>query len=154
MKTYSAMAGILMSFLVSGHLLAQSGPRVTPEEFEAKLGYETGTITLQNGMATLRLPDSFRFIGAEGSRRLLTEAWGNPEGASEGVLGMLIPAGVSPLTREGWGIVITYDEDGYVNDNDAKGINYANLLEEMQEGDVASNKARQKEGFEPVSLVG
>ena len=157
MKTCAVLtAGILMSALVSGHLLAQTpgGPQVTPEEFEAKLGYQTGTINLQDGMATLRLPDSFRFIGAEGSRRLLTEGWGNPAGASEGVLGMLIPSGVSPLTREGWGIVITYDQDGYVNDNDAKGINYANLLKEMKDGVVTTNEERKKQGFEPVSLVG
>ena len=157
MKTCAVLtAGILMSVLVSGHLLAQTpgGPQVTPEEFEAKLGYQTGTINLQDGMATLRLPDSFRFIGAEGSRRLLTEGWGNPAGASEGVLGMLIPSGVSPLTREGWGIVITYDQDGYVNDNDAKGINYANLLKEMKDGVVTTNEERKKQGFEPVSLVG
>ncbi len=157
MKTCAVLtAGILMSALVSGHLLAQTpgGPQVTPEEFEAKLGYQTGTINLQDGMATLRLPDSFRFIGAEGSRRLLTEGWGNPAGASEGVLGMLIPAGVSPITREGWGIVITYDQDGYVNDNDAKGINYANLLKEMKDGVVTTNEERKKQGFEPVSLVG
>ena len=41
---------------------------------------------------------------------------------------MLIPTGVSPLSDEGWGIVITYDEDGYVNDGDAAGINYDKLL--------------------------
>jgi uncharacterized membrane-anchored protein len=157
MKTHSALAaGILMSVLVSGHLLAQTpgGPRITAEEFEAKLGYQTGTINLQDGMATLRLPDSFRFIGAEGSRRLLTEGWGNPAGSADGVMGMLIPSGVSPLTHEGWGIVISYDEDGYVNDDDAKGINYTKLLKEMQDGTVAANEERKKQGFEPVSLVG
>lgn len=126
----------------------------SPEEFEAKLGYQTGTITLSGGMATLRLPPSFRFLGPEGSRRLLTEGWGNPPGAAASVLGMLIPSDVSPLTREGWGIVITYDEDGYVNDNDAASINYAKLLKELQEATVAVNRKRQKEGFEPVTLVG
>ena len=83
-------------------------------------------------MATIRLPESFRFIGPEGSRRLLTEAWGNPEGSADEVLGMLIPANVSPLTKAGWGIVITYDEDGYVDDSDAAGINYPKLLKEIR----------------------
>jgi uncharacterized membrane-anchored protein len=157
MKIRAAMAaGVLMSVFVSGQVLAQGpqGPQGTPEEFEAKLGYQTGTVHLQDGMATIRLPESFRFIGAEGSRRLLTEGWGNPAGATDGVLGMMIPSRVSPLTREGWGIVISYDEDGYVNDDDAKGINYTKLLKEMQDETVTANEQRKKQGFEPVSLVG
>jgi uncharacterized membrane-anchored protein len=142
--------------LASGVLAAQNpkGAQVTPEEFEAELGYQSGTITLTGGMATIRLPHSFRFIGPEGSRRLLTEAWRNPPQAAEGVLGMLIPSDVSPLASEGWGIVITYDEDGYVNDNDAASIDYSKLLKQMQEATVASNEERQKQGFEPVTLVG
>jgi uncharacterized membrane-anchored protein len=105
-------------------------------------------------MATVRLPKSFRFLGEEGSRRLLTEAWGNPPDSAEGVLGMLIPAKVSPLSRDGWGIVITYEQDGYVNDSDAAGIDYNKLLKEMQEGAQARNEERRRQGLEPVTLVG
>jgi uncharacterized membrane-anchored protein len=145
----------VLTLLVSG-LAAQGPPGLssTAEEFEAKLGYQTGTVTLEGGMATIRLPESFRFIGPEGSRLLLTEAWGNPEGSAEDVLGMLIPASLSPLTKDGWGIVVTYDEDGYVDDSDAAGINYANLLKEMQDDTREANEERKKQGFEPVTLVG
>jgi len=138
---------------LAGHVVSAQS-RVTPEEFEAKLGYQTGTVTLEGGMATIRLPPSFRFIGPEGSRRLLTDAWGNPPATAEGVLGMLIPANASPLTKEGWGIAITYSEDGYVNDNDAGKINYGKLLKEMQEDTAAANEERKKQGFEPITLVG
>lgn len=132
---------------------APEGTTMTAEEFEAKLGYQTGSINLAGGLATLNLPESFRYIGPEGSKRLLT-AWGNPPGAAEGVLGMLIPAGLSPLTEEGWGIIITFDGDGYVNDDDAATIDYAKMLKEMQEGEAANNEARKKEGFQSVHLVG
>jgi len=156
MKYFSAIACALAWVYVSAHLVAQGsqGLRSTAEEFEAKLGYQTGTVTLSGGLATIRLPESFRFIGPEGSRRLLTEAWDNPAGAADDVLGMLIPTAVSPISREGWAIAITYDEDGYVDDGDAAGINYDKLLKEMQEGTVAANEERKKEGFEPVTLVG
>ncbi len=130
------------------------GLPVTPEEFEAQLGYQTGTVTLPEGTATIQLPESFRFLGAEGSRRLLTEAWGNPPGSAEGVLGMLIPLELSPLSDEGWGIVITYEEEGYVNDDDAAGIDYEAFLKQMQESTTAENDERTKQGFEPVTLVG
>lgn len=154
-SVFSACA-FAFSLLASVSLSAQ-GPKevlVTPEEFEAKLGYQSGTISLLDGSATLRLPTSFRFIGPESSRRLLTKAWGNPPGAAEDVLGMLIPSAVSPLTAEGWGIVITYEEDGFINDNDAASINYAKVLKQMQDSTVAANAERQKQGFDSVTVVG
>lgn len=149
------MAGIL-SVILPGPTAAQdqSSPGITAEEFEARLGYETGTINLTGGMATIRLPETFRFLGPEGSRRLLTQAWGNPEDAADGVLGMLIPASISPLSDEGWGIVITYERDGYVNDEDAATIDYDKLLEQLQEGAKEENRAREKQGYEPVTVVG
>ena len=94
-------------------------------------------------MATIHVPRSFRFLGPEGSRRLLVEAWGNPPGSADDVLGMLVPSAVSPLSDEGWGIVITYNDDGYVNDSDAGKINYANLLKQMQEDAAAANEERK-----------
>jgi uncharacterized membrane-anchored protein len=144
-------------FVVAVGVVQAQSPSVLsspPEEFEAKLGYQTGTVTLEGGMATIKLPSSFRFIGPEGSHRLLVEGWGNPSAAADGVLGMLIPSAHSPLSPEGWGIVITYDEDGYVNDGDATGIDYNKLLKEMQQATEDANETRKGEGFEPVKLVG
>jgi len=157
MAKRKALAIMALTWAIAIGLVSAEGPKaplVTSEEFEAKLGYQTGTVALKNGMATIRMPPSFRFIGPEGSRRLLVEAWGNPPGAAEGVLGMLIPAAVSPLTAEGWGIVITYDEDGYVDDKGAAAIDYDKLLKEMQESIVAANPERKKAGFQPMTLVG
>jgi uncharacterized membrane-anchored protein len=127
---------------------------ITAEEFEARLGYQTGTIPLENGLATLHLPDAFRFVGAEGSRRLLTEAWGNPPQAAEGVLGMLIPKETSPLGDDGWGVVITFDDAGFVDDKDATSMDYDKILKEMQEGVQAANANRKKAGFAAMTLVG
>jgi uncharacterized membrane-anchored protein len=143
--------GVVFAILTLSVLAAA---QTLPEEFEAKLGYQTGKIVLPNGIASIQLPDSFRFIGPEGSRRLLVQAWGNPDASAEGVLGMLIPSDVSPVTDEGWGIVITYEEDGYVDDSDAAKINYDKLLAQMQEGTAATNEERKKAGFEPITLVG
>jgi len=156
MRRGGVVAGVLFCGLILGgkESLASQGTKITPEEFEAKLGYQTGTVTLAEGKTTIRLPPSFRFIGPEGSGRLLTEAWGNPPGAAQGVLGMLIPTSTSPLAAEGWGIVITYEEEGFVNDADAAGIDYDKMMKEMKEGSAASNEERKKQGFEPVTLVG
>src|SRR5262249_48664737 len=93
---------------------APGRPPMTRQEFGAKLGYKTGKVTLLDGAATIDLPESFRYLDAEGSRRLLVEGWGNPPESATGVLGMLVPSSVSPLDPAGWGIVITFDEEGYV----------------------------------------
>jgi uncharacterized membrane-anchored protein len=152
-----AVALLVVAVLVAAPRLRADEPkgtRVTAEEFEAQLGYQTGTVTIADGLATLRLPESFRFIGPEASKRLLTDAWGNPPAASEGVLGMLIPAGVSPLTAEGWGIVISFDADGFVNDADAATIDYDKMMKEMQASEAADNESRKKAGFGSAHLVG
>src|SRR5262249_23061071 len=93
-------------------------------------------------------------LGAEGSRRLLTQGWNNPPGSADSVVGMLIPAKVSPLDPEGWGIVITYDDGGFVNDKDAASIDFAKMLKDMQEATTAANAERKKAGFGSMSLVG
>jgi uncharacterized membrane-anchored protein len=126
----------------------------TAEEFEAKLGYQSGAVTIKDGLAHLNVPPSFRFLGEEGSKRLLVKGWGNPEKETEGVLGMLVPANVSPFADSGWAVVISYDEDGYVDDKGAESINYTELLKQMQAGVQEANKEREKQGYEPVTLVG
>ncbi len=122
------------------------------EEFESQLKYERGQITLPGGIATLNVPDNFRYLSPEQADRLLVEAWGNPPGTK--TLGMLFPSEVSPLTDEGWGVVITFQDDGYVEDDDANKINYDELLTQMKEGTAAENKERKEKGYEAINLVG
>ena len=134
-------------------LTAQDGGGLPPD-FEQRLGYQTGTVTIGDNLATIALPTTFRFIGPEGSRRLLTQAWGNPPEAAKGVLGMLVPADSSPLSPEGWGVIIDFEEDGYVDDDDAATIDYTALLKQMQDATETSNEDRRKEGFPTVTLIG
>ena len=154
LATALTLAAVALFASTALHADEPKGQTMTAEEFETTLGYQTGRITIADGLATLNLPESFRFIGPEGSKRLLTDGWGNPPSASEGVLGMLIPAAASPLSENGWGIIITFDADGYVEDDDAATIDYDTMLKEMQDSEAAANEARRKAGFEAVHLVG
>lgn len=133
---------------------SQTDSTMTAEEFLAALEPSSGPVTVGDGLATLNVPDAFRFIGPEGSKRLLVEGWGNPPDIAEDVLGMLYPTDVSPLTDEGWGIVITYDEDGYVDDEDAGSIDYDDLMKDMKASVEKENEAREKAGYEAIHLVG
>ena len=67
---------------------------------------------------------------------------------------MLYPTDASPVTQEGWGIVITFDEDGYVDDQDAGSIDYEKMLKDMKATVEKGNKARAKAGYEAIHLVG
>ena len=148
-RTFAAAA--LAVTMATATLAAQDS--LTPEEFESKLAYKTGTVQISGGMATIKLPGSFRYLDEQDSRKVLV-AWGNPPEAASDVLGMLVPSATSPLSEDGWAIVITYDDDGYVSDEDAKTLNFDKILSEMQEQTTETNKLREKEGFEPVMLVG
>src|SRR5438309_747452 len=67
---------------------------------------------------------------------------------------MLLPSGHSVFAREAWAVVITYDEDGYVKDDDAAKIDYVDLLKKMQQGIRDENDERKRAGYPTVELVG
>lgn len=113
---------------------------------------KTGSISIKEAGATLHVPDDFYFLNAEDSERVLVDAWGNPPG--QRVLGMLFPAGSSPLDNDAWAVTIDYEEEGYVSDENAEDIDYDELLEQMQEDTRASSIEREKMGYGTVSLIG
>jgi uncharacterized membrane-anchored protein len=123
------------------------------QQFVESLDYQDGLIPLGAGGVTLNVPNGFYFLSATHSQRVITEAWGNPPATAQGVLGMILPAGKTPLD-DAWGAIITYDEDGYVSDEEAASINYTDLLKSMQEGTEQANEERVKQGFPAIRLVG
>jgi uncharacterized membrane-anchored protein len=67
---------------------------------------------------------------------------------------MLLPVETDLFGPEGWAVVISYQEDGYVSDKDAADIDYDGLLASMQEATEKANEKRQEMGYEKLSLVG
>jgi uncharacterized membrane-anchored protein len=132
---------------------ADSSPhQVTPEEFMASLHFQTGKITLPGNIATLDMPANFRYLPPADAERLLTEGWGNPPGSK--TLGMIVPADIEPLSKDGWAVDIEYDKDGHVKDDDANSINYKDLLKQMQDGIAEENPERKKNGYPELNLIG
>lgn len=152
-KVCACLLVVCMVFVaLAGFAAAESSEGMTAEEFEASLNYRKGEVVLPGGMATLKIPHEFRYLDPGDAERILVQVWGNPKG--DHTLGMLFPSDVSPLSEHGWGIVITYEEDGYVSDKDADSIDYDDLLKSMKEGIEEANKERQKEGYQTIELVG
>lgn len=129
-----------------------SAPQMTQEQFLASLTFQQGKITLPGNIATLDLPPSFRYLSPADATKVLVDGWGNPPGFES--LGMIVPAGTSVLSQDGWGVVITYDKDGHVKDDDADSIKYDELLKQMQEGLASANEERKKAGYPAMRLIG
>lgn len=154
MRNSMILVGILAFMLLPVQLLAeeQATEPVTAEQFLSTFEFRMGKIDLPNGVAQLDIPEEFRYIDPQDAQRFLEGGWDNPDGS--GTLGMLLPTDVDLFGPEGWAVVITYQEDGYVSDEDASDIDYDDLLDAMQEETVEENKQRKELGYETVSLVG
>jgi uncharacterized membrane-anchored protein len=122
-------------------------------ELVGNLKYQSGEIDLRGGLAKLSVPKEFNFLGPEDAETVLVKLWGNPPSDNK-PLGLLIPAGLTPLSTNCWVVTIHYSEDGYVKDNDAGKINYDDLLKKMQAGIAENNKSRQEHGYPAITLVG
>lgn len=122
------------------------------DSLENTFKYQTGTIALSNGIGTIEVPKGFKYLDATQSEYALTEVWGNPKGT--GTLGMLFPENTGVTTAGSFVFNIQYDELGYVKDDDAGDINYDDLLKDMQKETEEGNAEREKEGYEPIHLVG
>lgn len=117
------------------------------------LKYQQGEIDLRGGLAKLTVPKEFNFLGPDDADTVLVKLWGNPPSDVK-PLGLLIPAGMTPLDTNCWVVTIHYSEDGYVKDGDAGKINYDDLLKQMQKGIAERNKTRQEHGYPAITLVG
>lgn len=118
---------------------------------ERSLTYRQGDVPLVDGRLTLHVPESFRYLGPADADKVLV-AWGNPPGG--GGAGLLVPANVGVMAPESWAVVLSYTEDGHIEDDDAEDIDYDELLEEMRADIAARREDRIKAGYGTVELLG
>jgi uncharacterized membrane-anchored protein len=150
---------LLAATLAGGLLLSAEPPAADPaarlaemRRLAGTMHYKIGVIALKGGIATVKLPEGFKYLNPADSGTLLEKIWGNPRQGE--TLGMLMPADFDPLRPGNWAVVLTYVEDGYVKDDDANKIDYGDLLRKMKEGAREASKAREKAGYPPIELVG
>ncbi len=113
--------------------------------------YQTGNIVLPNKVATLQLAGNYRYLDAAETEKLLV-AWGNEPGND--TQGAIVPNEVDPMDTEGWAVILTYLDDGHVDDADAAEIDYDDMLADMKAGTEENNEARTQNGYQAVHLLG
>ena len=114
--------------------------------------YETGVVNLKDGIARLNIPKGFKYLGIEQSKYVIKDVWGNPE--RNDVLGMIFPENGSPVSDSSYAFIISFDDMGYVKDNDAEKIDYKELLDEFHKEEPAANAERKQQGYPSIHMVG
>ncbi len=147
----SAAAALVEAAESAPDSLELAQQRAAMEQFEAQLAYKTGQVAIGEDLATMNLGDDFRFLGSEDAEKVLV-AWGNPPGNQ--VLGMVLPSNISLFDDASWAVLVTYSEEGHVEDDDAKSLDYDDLLKDMQASTEEANEERTKGGYPAAHLLG
>ncbi len=122
------------------------------DSIENSFKYQYGTVDLGNGMATLQVPEGYKYLDPEQANYVLTQLWENPESET---MGLLFPEYTSPVGDSMmYAVEISFESEGYIEDEDAADLDYDDLLETMQEDAKEINEMRLKQGYEAVEIVG
>jgi uncharacterized membrane-anchored protein len=121
-------------------------------EMEAAFQWKEGAVVVGRDLATISLTGGYRFLGPKDAATVLYDLWGNPR--QDDPLGMIFPKDMQPSSKDSWAIIVTYDDEGHIDDSDASKINWNDKLKEMQEGTTEASKERVKEGYGSIKLVG
>ena len=116
--------------------------------------YQTGSVTLKADRASLNLPEGYRFLDAKDGKTVIEELWGNPPGSASGIEGLVLPRGQEVVSPDSWAIVVQFEEDGYVSDEDADEIDYDDLLKDMKKSSLEASKRRVAAGYGKMELAG
>lgn len=130
-----------------------TGVLKTLDSAEKITHYQTGNIALSNGVAHINVPQGFKFIDGKQSQYILETLWKNLPDPN--VLGMIVSDSFHLNSFEsGWAFMVSYDEMGYVKDDDADKIKYDDLLTDLKKDQVESNAERKKLGYDQMYLIG
>ncbi len=103
------------------------------------------TIPLRD-QATLRLPAKMAFVPqAEAAR--VSRAMGNSPGPA--LTGMVMSA----RSQDDWIVVIRWEPEGYIRDDDAADLKPDAILADLREGTAEGNKERTERGFPELELT-
>ena len=148
----TTLAALLCCQMTNAQELSDDQIERLVDSITASYQYQTGSIALGDGLATLNVPAGFRYLNPEQSRQVLEDLWGNPPGQTS--LGMIFPADQGPMDSASFAFNITWDDMGYVKDGDADEINYDELLESIKKDSETENQQLVEQGYEAIHIIG
>ena len=134
-------------FIATTFVRAQDGTNAMSPKLAAllkNLKYQSGTIDLKGGLATLTVPKEFNFLGSDDANTVLVKLWGNPPSENK-PLGLLIPAGMTPVSSNCWIVTMDYSEDGLFSEGGLP-HNFTSTV-------FASSEPRKLNSFGTVSVA-
>lgn len=97
---------------------------------------------------TLRLPAGHVWLPVPVAAELL-RAMGNTPG--EGLMGLVFPADDG---ADGWMAVVTFVNEGYIKDDEARDWKADTLLQSLRDGTEAANEERARRGIPAIEVTG
>lgn len=156
MKYRAFLAGAAIGAALATMPVAAAPQQLTLEQANAiarTLKPQHGNIAIAQAHASLDLGEAYDFYSPDDARKILVDIWGNPPEVADGVLGMVIPAGVSPLSNT-WGAILSYENSGYVADDDAASTDYNEILGQLKQATEDANEHRKEQGYPVMHLQG
>ncbi|HEX9392653.1 MAG TPA: DUF2167 domain-containing protein [Usitatibacteraceae bacterium] len=139
--------------LLTATVFAQDKP--TPES-QVQAAFEAARSVAQKGpvevklidQAKLKLPEGYVYIPGAQAQAIL-KAMGNRVGKE--VIGMIFPNGDD---NANWFMVASYEDSGYIKDDDAKDWNADDLLKSIKAGTDSANEDRRERGIPESEIIG
>ena len=132
---------------------SEESPRFNIDSLIASFEWRTGPIDLADGVASMNVPATHKFLSHDQAYHLLVDVWENPPSITEDLLGVIIQADADVYTDLP-AYVMYYEESGYVHDRDADAIDYEAKLRDMLHEDSLANIRRLEQGYGALQLIG
>ena len=139
-------AAIVAASTLAGGASAAPAPTASEQAFEESLTYRSGTIAVRD--ARIALPRGYRYLDGPAAQRTLTDVYGNPPHPE--VEAMILPPGATVLDNR-YFVVVTYEDDGHVDDADAAAIDFDEMLRQMQSDGEDTNAEKTPAAKQPAA---
>lgn len=106
---------------------------------------QSGVIQFSSCHASIHIPTGFVFLNYNQTKKLIIDYWNNPSNRMDGILGAIVPSSSTAFYQIPIAYILSYDECGYIKDDDANNVDYEQLLEQMKADANKENKSLPKE---------
>ncbi|HEY9719234.1 MAG TPA: DUF2167 domain-containing protein [Trichormus sp.] len=134
---------------VCGALAIGGGSALADDKMAGKAMAGPCKVPLEKNLATINLPDGYIFIEKDYARKLL-EQQGDKDDSISGI--------IVPVTKDGkegdFEVYCSYNECGYVKDDDAGKLNPDEILQSYKDGTESQNEDRKAVNLPPIYVGG